>query len=121
MRELTNHAAEIYALRSLGHEIFSSGEGYDMPWQCEHLIDDYRGAWYTKVTQKVGPYEADSEIQLSGFSRWINYYLEGLDWMLRNYGIDGIYMTSVSSDPTFVKRLRLILDTQKKDGLFGLL
>ena len=120
VRELTNHAAEIYALRSLGHEIFSSGEGYDMPWQCEHLIDDYRGAWYTKVTQKVGPYEADSAIQLSGFSRWINYYLEGLDWMLRNYGIDGIYMDDVSFDRTVVKRIRRILDSHNKDGLIDL-
>ncbi|CDE84279.1 uncharacterized protein BN601_01336 [Coraliomargarita sp. CAG:312] len=120
VRELTNHAAEIYALRSLGHEIFSGGEGYDMPWQCEHLIDDYRGAWYTRVTKKVGPYEADSAIQLSGFSRWINYYLEGLDWMLRNYDIDGIYMDDVSFDRTVVKRIRRILDSRKSNALIDL-
>ena len=41
IRELTNYTEEIFALKSLNHEIFVSGVGYGLPWQCEHLIDDY--------------------------------------------------------------------------------
>ena len=49
IRELTNYTTEIYALKSLNHEILAGGVGYGLPWHCEHLIDDYRPAWYTEL------------------------------------------------------------------------
>lgn len=73
IRELTNYATEIYALKSLNHEIFVAGVGYGLPWHCEHLIDDYKAAWYTELPGQ----HSDAALVLNGFSRWINYYLEG--------------------------------------------
>ena len=102
IRELTNYTTEIYALKSLNHEILAGGVGYGLPWHCEHLIDDYRPAWYTELPNET----SDAALVLSGFSRWINYYLEGLRWMFENYDLDGIYMDDVSFDRPVMKRMR---------------
>ena len=45
VRELTNHAPELFALKSLGHEIFSPGKGGAMP--------GYRNIW-TATTSEPG-------------------------------------------------------------------
>ncbi len=116
VRELSNYTHEIYALRSLGHEIFTGGEGYGTPWLHEHLIDDYAPAWYTELSNCT----ADAALVLTSFSRWINYYLEGLRWMFENYGIDGIYMDDVSFDRPVMKRMRRIMDTYHTDALIDL-
>lgn len=116
IRELTNYAAEIHALRSLGHEIFVSGVGYGLPWHCEHLIDDYKPAWYVELPGG----KADAALVLNGFSRWINYYLEGLRWMFENYKIDGIYMDDVSFDRPVMKRIRRIIEKYRPGALIDL-
>lgn len=116
IRELTNYATEIYALKSLNHEIFAPGVGYGLPWHCEHLIDDYRPAWYTELPQET----ADAALVLTGFSRWINYYLEGLRWMFQNYDLDGIYMDDVSFDRPVMKRMRKIMEQYHPGALIDL-
>lgn len=116
IRELTNYATEIYALKSLNHEIFAPGVGYGLPWHCEHLIDDYRPAWYTELPQET----ADAALVLTGFSRWINYYLEGLRWMFQNYDLDGIYMDDVSFDRPVMKRMRKIMEQYHLGALIDL-
>ncbi len=116
IRELTNYTAEIYALKSLGNEIFVSGPGYGLPWHCEHLIDDYRPAWYTELPNEF----SDAALVLTGFSRWINYYLEGLRWMLENYDLDGIYMDDVSFDRPVMKRMRKIMNNYQQNALIDL-
>lgn len=116
IRELSNYATEIYALKSLNHEIFISGPGYGLPWHCEHLIDDYRPAWYTELPEET----ADAALVLSGFSRWINYYLEGLRWMFENYQLDGIYMDDVSFDRPVMKRMRKIIEQYRPGALIDL-
>lgn len=116
IRELTNYVYEIYALKSLNHEIFAAGVGYGLPWHCEHLIDDYKAAWYTEMPGET----ADAALVLSGFSRWINYYLEGLRWMFENYKIDGIYMDDVSFDRNVMKRMRKIMEQYRPGSLIDL-
>lgn len=116
IRELTNHTQEIYALKSLNHEIFVSGPGYGLPWQCEHLIDDYRAAWYSELTNET----SDAALVLNSFSRWINYYLEGLRWMFENYDLDGIYMDDVSFDRPVMKRMRKIMNQYHPGALVDL-
>ena len=116
IRELTNYTTEIYALKSLNHEIFVSGVGYGLPWHCEHLIDDYRPAWYTELPNET----SDAALVLSGFSRWINYYLEGLRWMFENYDLDGIYMDDVSFDRPVMKRMRKIMEQYHPGALIDL-
>lgn len=116
IRELTSYVSEIYALKSLNHEIFSSGVGYGIPWLCEHLIDDYKPAWYTELPGET----SDAALVLSGFSRWINYYLEGLRWMFENYDLDGIYMDDVSFDRNVMKRMRKIMEEYHPGALIDL-
>ena len=116
IRELSNYAAEIFALKSLNHEIFVSGVGYGLPWHMEHLIDDYKPAWYTELPNQA----SDAALVLNGFSRWINYYLEGLRWMYENYKIDGIYMDDVSFDRTVMKRMRKISSQYRPGAIVDL-
>ena len=116
IRELTTHCPEVYALKSLRGEVFADGVGYGLPWECEHLVDGYKPAWYTELPNQV----SDAALVLTGFSRWINYYLEGLRWMLINYKIDGIYMDDVSFDRPVMKRMRKIMEQYRPGALIDL-
>lgn len=79
IRELTNQASELWALRSLGHEIIAGGNGGGYLWLQEHLGSDYSAQWFTPV----GGYDRyDAALLTSGDSRWYNYYIEGVRWLL---------------------------------------
>lgn len=116
IRELTNYVTEIYALKSLNGEVMQPGVGCGDPWLCEHLIDNYRPAWWTNTS--VGLF--DAAFASSPQSRWINYYLEGLRWMLENYDLDGLYMDDVSFDRFVMKRMRKIMNRHKDGCLIDL-
>lgn len=116
VRELTTYCAETYALMSLKNQIFEPGVGYGLPWETEHLIDGYKAAWYTELPNQ----NSDAALVLVGNSRWINYYLEGLRWMLQNYKIDGIYMDDVSFDRPVMKRMRNIMEQYRPGALIDL-
>ena len=125
IRELTTHCEEVYTFHSLNHEVFLEGVGYGLPWECEHLIDDYKPAWYTSLDSirdgiliKEG--DSDAALVLTPNSRFINYFLEGLRWIEENYDLDGIYMDDVSFDRTTVKRIRKILDRSHEGALIDL-
>jgi len=117
IRELTNYTTEIWALRSLGTEILGEGKGGGYPWLREHLIDGYRPQWYQYFPDK----SADASIvNAPGDSRWYNYYIEGLAWLVKNIGIDGLYLDDVSYDRRTVKRIRKVLDHEKPGCLLDL-
>jgi len=113
VRELSNRAPELFALRSLGHEIFSPGPGGGYSWLQEHLGGDYIAAWFV-------PELKDAAVINSGMSRWHNYYIEGLDWVARNVGIDGLYLDDVAFDRTTMKRVRKVLDRSRPGALIDL-
>jgi hypothetical protein len=113
IRELSNRASEIFAFRSLGEEIFSPGPGGGYSWLQEHLGSNYIAAWFV-------PRLKDAAVINSGMSRWHNYYLEGLNWLVRNIGIDGLYIDDVAYDRTTMKRVRKILDRGRKGALIDL-
>jgi hypothetical protein len=113
IRELSNRAPELFALRSLGHEIFSAGPGGGYAWLQEHLGRDYIAAWFV-------PELKDAAVINSGMSRWHNYYVEGLDWLARNVGIDGLYLDDVAFDRTTMKRVRKVLDRNRPEALIDL-
>jgi len=106
VRELSNHAPEIFALRSLGEEIFAPGPGGGPAWLQEHLGGNYIAGWY------VPKYE-DAAVINNGVSRWHNYYLEGLDFLARKAGIDGLYIDDVAFDRTVMQRARRILERRR--------
>jgi hypothetical protein len=116
IRELTNFVSEIYALHSMNHEIMEAGPGGGAPWLCEHLVEDYWPAWYAEYDLGM----TDAAWVTSPQSRWINYYLEGLRWMLENYKIDGVYMDDISFDGSVMKRMRCVMDTYRPGSLIDL-
>ncbi len=113
IRELSNRAAELFGLRSLGSEIFSQGPGGGYSWLQEHLGADYIAAWFV-------PQLKDAAVINSGMSRWHNYYLEGLNWLAKNVGIDGLYIDDVAFDRTTMKRVRKILERTRPGALIDL-
>jgi hypothetical protein len=113
VRELSNSAYETFALRSLGHEIYSPGKGGGYSWLQEHLGDDYIAAWYV-------PEVKDAAIINSGMSRWHNYYVEGMNWLVQNVGIDGIYLDDVAFDRTTMKRVKRVLTQNGHPGIIDL-
>jgi len=113
VRELSNRAPEIFALRSLGDEILSYGPGGGFSWLQEHLGSDYIAGWLV-------PKLKDAAVINSGVSRWHNYYLEGLNWLVKNVGIDGLYIDDVAFDRTIMQRVRKILDRGRDGALIDL-
>ncbi len=113
VRELSNHAYETFPLRSLGHEIYSPGKGGGYSWLQEHIGDDYIAAWFV-------PEIKDAAIVNSGMSRWHNYYIEGMNWLVKNVGIDGIYLDDVAFDRITMKRVKRVLTQQNHPGIIDL-
>ncbi|SDD20441.1 hypothetical protein SAMN05216464_10154 [Mucilaginibacter pineti] len=113
IRELSNHAYETFALRSLGHEIYSPGKGGGFSWLQEHIGDDYIAAWFV-------PEIKDAAIINSGMNRWHNYYVEGMNWLTQNVGIDGIYLDDVAFDRVTMKRVKRVLTKDGHPGIIDL-
>lgn len=113
VRELTNHAPEIPALRSLGTEVIAPGPGGGASWLQEHLDTDYIGGWYV-------PPIRDAAVVNTGISRWHNFYVEGLDWLVENVGIDGLYIDDVAFDRSIMVRVRKVLTRGRPAPLIDL-
>lgn len=113
VREVSNRVYELYPLRSLGHEVFSAGNGGGYSWLQEHLQDDYIAAWFV-------PEYKDAAIINSGMNRWHNYYVEGMNWLVKNIGIDGIYLDDVAFDRVTMKRVKRVLTEDGHSGLIDL-
>jgi hypothetical protein len=102
VRELTNRAPELFPLLSLGDEVLASGPGGGPAWLQEHLNGNYIPGWYV-------PELRDAALVTTGISRWHNFYVEGLRWLVENVGIDGLYLDDVAFDRTTMKRVRKVL------------
>ncbi|MDB5157391.1 MAG: hypothetical protein JWR50_2098, partial [Mucilaginibacter sp.] len=113
IRELSDHAYETFAMRSLGHEIYAAGKGGGFSWLQEHLGNDYIAAWFV-------PELKDAAIINSGQNRWHNYYVEGMNWLTQNVGIDGIYLDDVAFDRTTMKRIKRVLTKDGHPGIIDL-
>ncbi|WP_223256028.1 glycoside hydrolase domain-containing protein [Flavobacterium laiguense] len=113
IRELSNKAPETFALRSLGHEIYSPGKGGGFSWLQEHVGDDYIAAWFV-------PEIKDAAIVNSGMNRWHNYYVEGMNWLTQNVGVDGVYLDDVAFDRVTMKRIKRVLTQNGHPGILDL-
>jgi hypothetical protein len=131
IRELSDYTGEFWALRSLGNEVFTDGPGFQLAdrfqekksgaplpktgdsWLCEHVVSGYVPAWHTPLANG----RVDAAIATTGLSRWHNYYLAGLDWLIRNVGIDGLYLDGVGYDREIMKRVRKVMQRSGRDCL----
>ncbi|MFT4022729.1 MAG: DUF6067 family protein [Flavihumibacter sp.] len=113
VREVSNRAYETFPLRSLGHEVYSAGDGGGFSWLQEHIREDYIAAWFVPAIK-------DAAIVNSGMSRWHNYYVEGMNWLVKNVGIDGIYLDDVAFDRVTMKRIKRALTANGHPGIIDL-
>lgn len=113
IREVSNRMYELYPVKSLGQEVFSSGKGGGYSWLQEHLHDNYIAAWYV-------PEFKDAAIINSGMNRWHNYYVEGMNWLVNNLGIDGIYLDDVAFDRVTMKRIKRVMTQNGHPGIIDL-
>lgn len=113
IRELSDHAYETFALKSLGNEIYSQGPGGGFSWLQEHIGEDYIAAWFV-------PEIRDAALVNSGMSRWHNYYVEGMNWLTQQVGIDGIYLDDVAFDRVTMKRIKRVLTKDGHPGIIDL-
>ena len=128
VRELSNYIAEFWPVRSLGSEVFTTGPGFRLAdlfedaeklkkpraatgssWLCEHAVDGYVPAWH----QRLGNGHYDAAIATAGITRWHNYYLEGLAWLLKDMDADGLYLDGIGYDREIMKRVRKVMQRAK--------
>ena len=64
-------------VEELGDEIFSQGKGGGFSWLQEHFDPNYMAAWFV-------PSIKDAAVVNTGISRWHNFYIAGLDWLVQN-------------------------------------
>lgn len=145
LRELSNRTAELWLLRSLGDEVFTDGAGFADPerlarqelyrnhtgdaWFCEHLVAGYRAAWHqplgddnaipadVSIDSPKWNGRSDGALETVGLSRWHNYYLEGLRFLLARAGIDGLYLDGIGYDREVMKRVRKVLQRTRPGSL----
>jgi len=113
IRELSNRAPELFAFFSLNGEIMSEGDRGGYSWLQEHIDYPYIAAWFV-------PEWKDAAVINSGMSRWHNYYVEGLNWLVQNIGINGLYIDDIAFDRTTMKRVRKVLDRGRKGAFIDL-
>ncbi len=138
VRELSVRAPELWALRSLGDEILTPAIGHfghaemddlpaeyqmrspyghpnnGMPWLCEHLVSDYHTRWHSNNKSAE---LADGSLQISGASRWGNFFIESLHWLMANAGLDGLYFDGLTFDRDTLRRVRKTLMSAKPYAL----
>ena len=125
-RELTKNLPEFWAFRSLNGEIIFPGpagacstiinpKGPD-EWLIRNVKEDYIPAWLNPITD--GPFkgELDLAVITTPDSRLNNFYIGGLDWMLRHIGIDGIYVDDSALDRDTMRRARKLIDRYRANG-----
>ncbi len=119
-RELTQNLKELHALHSMNGEIIFPGAGKDSrsvihkngphPWLTENLGANFTPAWVDHI-QRAGV-EWDLSVLTTPDSRWNNFYLQGLQWMVDQADIDGIYIDDSALDARSLQRARRILDAR---------
>ncbi len=113
IRELSYRAYEIFAMRSLGDEIFNDGKGGGHSWLQEHLDDHYYSAWHASATD-------DAAILDKGTSRWTNYYVEGLAWLADHQKIDGLYLDDVAFGRETMRRMMSVMSARRPELIIDL-
>ncbi len=108
MREMSYRGAEFFAFRSFGDEVLMSGAGGGSAWLDEHTDGDY-------LAGTMEPLMRDGAVLMRPDSRYANYFVEGLDWLVRKTGISGVYMDGIGMDRRVMRRVRRVLQERVGD------
>ena len=126
-RELTQNLPEFFALKSLDGEILMprdpavkqwpiTNSNGPHPWLQAHVGMDIVPAWKETIRFKEYPERLDLAVLTTPDSRWNNFYLAGLDYLVRKVGIDGVYIDDTALDRVSMRRARRILDADGNTG-----
>lgn len=113
VKEMTVHMTEFWSLKSLNEEVFptawevgTSFQGslpYADEWLERMLGKDFMMARRQKINHGSYQDEIEASVVTAPMSRFNNYFLEGLRWLLENTGIDGLYFDDVAFDRSIIK------------------
>ncbi|HRO44778.1 glycoside hydrolase domain-containing protein [Agriterribacter sp.] len=130
-RELTKNIPEFQAFYSLNGEVLFPGPGNASrtealhpkgpnEWLIKNLREKYIPAWYNIVKEGEFKGEMDLSVITTPNSRLNNFYIGGLDWMLRNLKIDGVYIDDAALDRFTLRRARKLIDQYRPEGRMDL-
>jgi hypothetical protein len=83
------------------------------------LLDNYTPQWYQHFDDDSLGIDA-ALLTATSDSRWFNYYIEGLAWLVKKVDIDGIYLDDVSFDRRIIKRMRKVMEAIKPGCIIDL-
>lgn len=122
IRELSVYSPEFTAFRDLDYEIIAKNEHNAETnfWQKEaaewvekNIGDDVICAWRQPLKGIKYKDKFDASVITEGQSRLCNFYIEGLDYLVKKADVDGIYMDDVAYDRNTMKRVRKVLDRKE--------
>ncbi|MFA5814274.1 MAG: glycoside hydrolase domain-containing protein [Bacteroidales bacterium] len=130
-RELTKNLPEFWAFNSLNGEVIFPGPGNATrtealhpkgpnEWLIKNMRENYIPAWYNKISD--GKFKGDTDLSVitTPDSRLNNFYIAGLDWMVQNMGIDGVYIDDAALDRYTLQRARKLIDRYRPEGRMDL-
>jgi hypothetical protein len=89
-------------------------------WLKKNLSGKYIPAWFNLVNEGRFKGETDLSVITTPDSRLNNFYVAGLDWMVQNIGIDGVYIDDSALDRFTLMRARKIIDKYRPEGRMDL-
>ena len=120
VKEITVRQVEFWALMSLNGEIipttyevgksFQGDVDYADEWFAKYLGKDFMTAWRQRIRKDKYKDEMEASVVAAPMSRYNNYFLEGVKWLLENTGMDGLYFDDVAFNREIMKRCRKVLD-----------
>ena len=129
-RELTKNLPEFWAFYSLNGEIIFPGPGNESKtvinpkgpneWLVKNLREKYIPAWYNVIKEGKFKDETDLSVLTTPDGRLNNFYVAGLEWMVKNIGIDGVYIDDSALDRYTLQRARKIIDEYRPEGRMDL-
>ncbi len=129
-RELTKNLPEFWAFYSLNGEIIYPGPGNESKtiinsegpneWLVKNLREKYIPAWFNVIKEGKFKDETDLSVITTPDGRLNNFYVAGLEWMVKNIGIDGVYIDDSALDRYTLQRARKVIDQNRPEGRMDL-
>jgi hypothetical protein len=130
-REFTKNLPEFWPFFNLDGEIIYPGPGNESrtealhpngpdEWLIKNLRERYIPAWNHVIKEGKFKGEKDLDVISTPDSRLNNFYVAGLDWMVRNLGIDGVYIDDAALDRYTLLRARKVIDDNRPAGRIDL-
>src|SRR6185312_16208751 len=85
-------------------------------WLIDNVREKYIPAWYDTIKYGKHKGEVDLSVITTTDSRLNNFYIAGLDLMVQNMGIDGVYIDDSALDRFTLRRARKIIDAYRPEA-----